>query len=147
MPGKFNGEAWWATVYGVAKSRTHLSDFTFTHYRHSINICRFSLQIRSTSEQDIFKFLPKRSLHSALSALPISHFLFTSKYLHINILYKMYLFNLGLSILGGKGQSTHFAEEETEAPSGGNGLPKINRFNRRLDMESNPVRAVPRQDP
>ena len=25
-----DGEAWWATVYGVAKSRTQLSDFTFT---------------------------------------------------------------------------------------------------------------------
>ena len=24
-------EAWWATVHGVAKSRTRLSDFTFTH--------------------------------------------------------------------------------------------------------------------
>ena len=25
-----DGGAWWATVYGVAKSRTRLSDFTFT---------------------------------------------------------------------------------------------------------------------
>ena len=25
-----DGEAWWATVHGVAKSRTLLSDFTFT---------------------------------------------------------------------------------------------------------------------
>ena len=25
-----DGEAWWATVHGVAKSRTRLSDFTFT---------------------------------------------------------------------------------------------------------------------
>ena len=25
-----DGEAWWATVHGVAKSRTQLSDFTFT---------------------------------------------------------------------------------------------------------------------
>ena len=25
-----NGGAWWATVHGVAKSRTRLSDFTFT---------------------------------------------------------------------------------------------------------------------
>ena len=25
-------EAWWATVHGVTKSRTQLSDFTFTSY-------------------------------------------------------------------------------------------------------------------
>ena len=25
-----DGEAWWATVHGVAKSQTRLSDFTFT---------------------------------------------------------------------------------------------------------------------
>ena len=27
-----DGEAWWATVHGVAKSRTQLSDFTFFHF-------------------------------------------------------------------------------------------------------------------
>ena len=30
-----DGEAWWATVHGVAKSRTQLSDFTFTFMDHS----------------------------------------------------------------------------------------------------------------
>ena len=25
--------AWWAAVYGIAQSRTRLSDFTFTHWR------------------------------------------------------------------------------------------------------------------
>ena len=28
-----NGEAWWAVVHGVSKSRTRLSDFTFMHWR------------------------------------------------------------------------------------------------------------------
>ena len=28
-----DGGAWWATVHGVAKSRTRLSDFTHTHIR------------------------------------------------------------------------------------------------------------------
>ena len=28
-----DGGAWWAAVRGVAKSRTRLSDFTFTHWR------------------------------------------------------------------------------------------------------------------
>ena len=31
MPG-----AWWAAVYGVAKSRTRLSDFTFTFHFHAL---------------------------------------------------------------------------------------------------------------
>ena len=30
-----DGGAWWATVHGVAKSRTRLSDFTFTLYTHT----------------------------------------------------------------------------------------------------------------
>ena len=30
------GRAWWATVHGVAKSRTQLSDFTFTFYFHAL---------------------------------------------------------------------------------------------------------------
>ena len=29
-------EAWWAAVHGVAKSRTQLSDFTFTFYFHAL---------------------------------------------------------------------------------------------------------------
>ena len=28
-----DGGAWWAAIHGVAKSRTRLSDFTFTHWR------------------------------------------------------------------------------------------------------------------
>ena len=30
LENPIDGEAWWATVHGVAKSRTRLSDFTFT---------------------------------------------------------------------------------------------------------------------
>ena len=29
-------EAWWAAVYGVAKTRTRLSDFTFTFQFHAL---------------------------------------------------------------------------------------------------------------
>ena len=29
-------KAWWGTVYGVAKSRTQLSDFTFTFHFHAL---------------------------------------------------------------------------------------------------------------
>ena len=31
-----DGGAWWAAVYGVAKSRTRLSDFTFTSLFHAL---------------------------------------------------------------------------------------------------------------
>ena len=31
-----DGEAWWATVHGVAKSRTRLSDITFTFHLHEL---------------------------------------------------------------------------------------------------------------
>ena len=30
------GEAWWAAVHGVAKSRAQLSDFTFTFHFHAL---------------------------------------------------------------------------------------------------------------
>ena len=30
------GGAWWAAVHGVAKSRTRLSDFTFTFHFHAL---------------------------------------------------------------------------------------------------------------
>ena len=34
LENPMDGGAWWAAVYGVAKSRTRLSDFTFTfHFR------------------------------------------------------------------------------------------------------------------
>ena len=29
-------EAWWASVHGVAKSQTRLSDFTFTFHFHAL---------------------------------------------------------------------------------------------------------------
>ena len=31
-----DGGAWWDAVHGVAKSRTRLSDFTFTFYFHAL---------------------------------------------------------------------------------------------------------------
>ena len=31
-----DGGAWWAAVYGVTKSQTRLSDFTFTFHFHSL---------------------------------------------------------------------------------------------------------------
>ena len=31
-----DGGAWWATVHGVAKSQTRLSDFTFIFHSHAL---------------------------------------------------------------------------------------------------------------
>ena len=31
-----DGGAWWATVHGVGKSQTQLSDFTFTFHFHTL---------------------------------------------------------------------------------------------------------------
>ena len=31
-----DGGAWWAVVHGVAKSRTQLSDFSFTFHFHAL---------------------------------------------------------------------------------------------------------------
>ena len=36
LENPMDGGAWWATVHGVAKSRTRLNDFTFTFYFHAL---------------------------------------------------------------------------------------------------------------
>ena len=37
MENPMDGGAWWATVHGVAKSQTRLSDLTFTFNFHMMN--------------------------------------------------------------------------------------------------------------
>ena len=36
LESPMDGGDWWAAVHGVAKSRTRLSDFTFTSYFHTL---------------------------------------------------------------------------------------------------------------
>ena len=36
LESPMDGGAWWAAVHGVAKSRTRLSDFTFTFHFHAL---------------------------------------------------------------------------------------------------------------
>ena len=36
LENPMGGGAWWAAVHGVAKSRTRLSDFTFTFHLHAL---------------------------------------------------------------------------------------------------------------
>jgi len=38
LENPMDGEAWWATVYGVTKSRTRLSDFTSLHLQNSTKL-------------------------------------------------------------------------------------------------------------
>ena len=41
-----DGGAWWNTVHGVAKSRTRLSDFTFT-FQRTIHLPLLGLKAKS----------------------------------------------------------------------------------------------------
>ena len=36
LENPMDGGAWWAVVHGVTKSRTRLSDFTFTFHSHAL---------------------------------------------------------------------------------------------------------------
>ena len=36
LENPMDGGAWWAAVHGVAKSRTRLSDFTFSFHFHAL---------------------------------------------------------------------------------------------------------------
>ena len=60
------GEAWWAAVHGVAKSRTRLSDFTFTFHFHALekematHSSALAWRIPGTGEPD---GLPSRGSH------------------------------------------------------------------------------------
>ena len=36
LENPMDGGAWWAAVYGVAKSQTRLSNFTFTFHSHAL---------------------------------------------------------------------------------------------------------------
>ena len=51
LENPMDGRAWWATVHGVAKIRTRLSDFTFTLYflMHGLNL-RAIIQVASTQK-------------------------------------------------------------------------------------------------
>jgi len=59
-------EAWWAAVHGVTKSRTRLSDFTFTFHFHALekematHSSVLALRIPGTGEPD---GLPSMGLH------------------------------------------------------------------------------------
>ena len=41
LENPMDGGAWWATIHGVAKSRTRLTDFTFTFVKHLLCIVHY----------------------------------------------------------------------------------------------------------
>ena len=46
LENPMDGEAWWAAVHGVAKSRTRLTDFTLT-FRRTIHLPLLGLKAKS----------------------------------------------------------------------------------------------------
>ena len=48
-----DGEAWWATVHGVAKSQTRLSDFTFFLSFMATQGSKINLRVKQASEDEL----------------------------------------------------------------------------------------------
>ena len=60
LENPMDGGAWWATVHGVAKSRTRLSDFTFTFMTLRILAALAKLQQVSELKPFILFCLPQK---------------------------------------------------------------------------------------
>ena len=60
LENPMDGGAWWAAVHGVAKSRTRLSDFTFTFHFHALEKEMATWRIPGTGEPG---GLPSLGLH------------------------------------------------------------------------------------
>ena len=56
LENPMDGGAWWGAVHGVAKSRTWLSNFTFTFYFHALE-----KEMHGFSRQPTPVFLPGES--------------------------------------------------------------------------------------
>ena len=50
-----DGGAWWATVHGVAESRTRLSDFTFTCNNTIDIVIKVKVKVKSLSRVRLFE--------------------------------------------------------------------------------------------
>ena len=54
LENPMDGGAWQATVHGVAKSRTQLSDFTFFHFPNVQGVMKWSKRLKSLTEKGEF---------------------------------------------------------------------------------------------
>ena len=70
-----DGGAWWATVHGVAKSRTRLSNLTFNYSALLYNWMVWSSCSLGTHKSLLQQHSPKASMlwHSALFTVQLSH--------------------------------------------------------------------------
>ena len=57
-----DGGAWWAAVHGVAKSRTWLSDFTFTFHFHALGNLEYTITDKEESYNPLTKSATKKYL-------------------------------------------------------------------------------------
>ena len=64
LENPMDGGAWWATVHGVAKSRTRLSDFT--HSLHSLS----AIRVVSSAYLRLLTFLPAILIPACASSSP-----------------------------------------------------------------------------
>ena len=65
LENSMDGEAWWATVHGVAKSHTRLSDFTSL-----LHLLSMAPPIRTRPSLTLSQSLPLGSFHKPLILIP-----------------------------------------------------------------------------
>ena len=56
LENPMDGGAWWATVHGIAKSQTRLSDFTFTFHFQCKDILLFLFHLEEMCEKVMFVY-------------------------------------------------------------------------------------------
>ena len=84
LENPMEGGAWWATVHGVAKSRTQLSDFTFTLLNA---ISYFMRQLSGLNE-----FICAKYLEQCLPCIPLDSYYTVSCFSNIKTLTLLFCF-------------------------------------------------------
>ena len=87
LENPMDGGAWWATVHGVAKSRTRLSDFTFTFMGKIIRQCQLGrLKISLSLKMPFSPSIPPQLTLSNHQKERKSPFAFPCKYCILSFL-------------------------------------------------------------
>ena len=72
LENPMDGGAWWATVHGVAKSWTRLSDFTFTFIKRLFSSSSLSaIRVVSSAHLRLLIFLPAILIPACASSSPV----------------------------------------------------------------------------